>query len=852
VLAFERNSGYTAPGNPIRVEPAFALVNANTLGPAGIAPATETVTSSRGGGHFGLPHGIQIYSGLLKSLIRGPRRKVMSTSATGSVVENQKGAGLEGLRVVLEDVTLLHDGPIAILATDDTKSKGEFSLKYRGDTFVPDEPGKQIRRLQLTIRLGQLVIYKGVPQNDLPFQDALSFDPIRLPRAEAESWWATLGSGKPSRVTEGNAIRWLADNDEAWRHVAAVIKNPSIDPRTASDPNPCLDVMQLNIDIDTFDSDFRKEKPIVVLDFKPVVPKGPQDAHDWITDDHQLHIDHADDRIERLFLDASTGSMLGRSHPVDVRIQIPRMTFGLKATKLAMVGIGVLLILGFVLSAFVLAWVLFAELGVGWAGKLLSAIGGNLYRSSLSKEPKLEQWFKDAGDARIDVSRVRVRELKMRSLNITHAKIVINRGREAVLLGSPFKQVYFDSHRHYIDEPRRGQEASKGPIHDVSVAVRGPAVWDLQELFNSHWNLADPGDPQKSPPVPPQETKAKDGEFIATVQVVRTLDRMFSEKDEKDGEKGILEAYLRAIHFAERFIYIENQYFHNYTIAQALIDALAAKPHLEVILLLNVSPDMAYYLRWQLKEIARITKSLVEDKSRDKSLSDEAAVKKRFGVFTSWSHEKGRLVDNYLHTKTAIIDNRWATVGSANLDGASLDSEDYFRSLLDGDVRHTEANVVIFEDAAVQTSAVDALRRRLWAEHLGFVDEAGELTPESDDLKDMEGKNSKGETWLEVWSQKADKNVADLKSPWIDVVNSIHVLPAPFPLKYGPDFDETIKPPGLSAWQTLLFLFFKLLRPFWVDHYASKNYLDHLFSPDKPPSDIQPSAGPPSYPFTYR
>ena len=107
--------------------------------------------------------------------------------------------------------------------------------------------------------------------------------------------------------------------------------------------------------------------------------------------------------------------------------------------------------------------------------------------------PKLKDWFKDAG-ADSGLQQVRVRELKMRSTMVTHAKAVIDRGVQGVLLGSPFEQVYYDSAAQAIDERRRGGDAAKGPIHECSVGVRGPAVGHIQELFNSHWNLADEND----------------------------------------------------------------------------------------------------------------------------------------------------------------------------------------------------------------------------------------------------------------------------------------------------------------------------------------------------------------------
>lgn len=357
-------------------------------------------------------------------------------------------------------------------------------------------------------------------------------------------------------------------------------------------------------------------------------------------------------------------------------------------------------------------------------------------------ERDLEQWFKNATGGFSSLggrNLVRVRQLQMRSFFVTHAKIMIDRmpvagdatksvGKQALIVGSPFQQAYYNSARHDIDEPRRGGDANKGPIHEVSVGVRGPAVGHLQEMFNLHWNLTGSDDQlptaQSDLTFPDPIVAPDKDEFITSLQVVRTLDQMFTG-DNTDGEKGVLEAYLRAIHFAKRFIYIENQYFKCDKIVQGLIDALAENQDLVVILLLNVNPDEPLVPKWQRQSIERISNSLKD------------AASKRFGVFSAWSHAasdakhpKPRLIDNYLHTKTAIIDNNWATTGSANLDDASQDFVDFARPALAGEPRNSETNIVVFEDDTIHISAVDALRRRLWSEHLGIAD------PTSDELKD--------------------------------------------------------------------------------------------------------------------
>ncbi|OAI44436.1 hypothetical protein AYO43_09120 [Nitrospira sp. SCGC AG-212-E16] len=727
----------------------------------------------------------------------------MSTSATGSVVD-ENNAGLSRLDVVLEDISCQFD---VVLANTSTNDQGSFSLTYADHLFVPDEPGKQVRRLRLRIRLGQHVL-KEVLQDDPPFQDLLTFDKIKLARAEAEGWWATLGTGMPSRVTKGNAVRWLADDEDAWSRVAAVIQG-------ASTKTSKLDVMQLTIDAPAYQSDIMQESPLVVLRFDP---------NDKLTAVKGRDLDPDKDlRIERLLLDAYHKG-------AEVRIQFSKPTpdiHGLAVVGTAILGIASLIFLGGFIA--VIAGFLAIILGLGTLAGVLKVYFG--------KEPALAPWFRDAGQEP-SLTPVRVRVLHMRSNQYTHAKLVIDRGREALLLGSPFEQQYFDSRGHAIDDLRRGRSASKGPIHEVSVGVRGPAVGHLQEVFNVHWNLADPEDKlPDTPDLPAPPDHADPDEFIATVQVVRTLDSMFTETGDHpndDGEEGVLEAYLRAIHFAERFIYIENQYFNNDTITQALIDALAkaiaAKGQLVVILFVNASPDMPWYLGWQQKAIARIVGSL----------GDKPEAKARFGAFTAWTHaasdaehSKPRLVDNYLHTKSAIIDNRWAAVGSANLDGASLDFIQYARSLFGGDVRNSEANLVVFEDIGAKPSAVDALRRRLWSEHLGIAD------PNLQVLDDSPGKD-----WLEVWNRAAKQKLEGLKHN-LDIVLGLE----------GPSDDSQTH---VLAWPTAEFVKELSFSDQYDSHQAAHSHLAHLFSDDEQASEVILSQyellkkGPPSFTFKYK
>jgi len=744
-----------------------------------------------------------------------PRSNAMTTSAVGLVVD-EHDVGIPDLNVIIADVSQALE---VVLDSQTTNAQGAFGLRYVGYKFEPSTPGRQIRKLRLRVRVGQHVV-KEIVQEDLPTDDHITFPKISLTREEAVSWWATLGTGKAARKTDGNAVRWLADNVEGWARVATVIANAS--QRFAADPgHKCaLDIMQLSIECGTFHADqgttkgLLLEDPHCVLQFDPIDSPNVADKRD---------LTEKDLRIERTILDTYRNG-------AEVRIQLPKPS--LDKHGLAVVGTAVLGTASFMLLGGLIAVIA----GIVLLLELAAIALGALYAKSQSPgEPKIIQWFKDAG-AQPGRAAVSVKQLHLRSNQFTHAKLVIDRNREALLLGSPLGQHYYDSFKHAIDDLRRGRDAKKGPIHDVSVGVRGPAVGHMQELFNNHWNLAAPED--KLPVAPPTlEAIAQSddtNEFISTVQVVRTLDAMFTEDFDPPapkGEQGVLEAYLRAIHFAERFIYIENQYFNQDDITRALIDALARKPKLVVILYLNAAPDMPLYLKWQQQAIDQIAGSL-----------KDATAKARFGAFSAWSHAKSdsehpkpRLVDNYLHTKSAIIDNRWATVGSANLDGASLDSIQYARSIFGGDVRNTEGNLVVFEESQPARSAVDALRRRLWSEHLGIDDQA------STKLDDAPDKN-----WLDVWRATAQRKLDGLKQnldqvlafdgPRTDGIQS-HVLPWPPSSKY-------LEKLGFKAR--------------YKPHQAARSHLAHLFSPDEQPSDVLLSqfdvltGGPTSFTFKYK
>jgi phosphatidylserine/phosphatidylglycerophosphate/cardiolipin synthase-like enzyme len=328
-----------------------------------------------------------------------------------------------------------------------------------------------------------------------------------------------------------------------------------------------------------------------------------------------------------------------------------------------------------------------------------------------------------------------------------HGKTVVIDGQTLYSIGSPLLQEYFGGSSHAIDDPRRGImwfpfNAIKVPIHDVSLRIRGPTAADGDYVFTMLWNKA-PG--AVGPFHPP--TAAPHAVQIALTLPGKTIAGMDA------GETTILEGYLRAIRYAEHFIYLENQYFTEDAIAEALIRILKFKPALQVIMVLNPKLDLVPYSTWQRTLIDRIIAELGPDK------------RQQIGFFSLWTHEiadgVSRVVRNYVHSKVGVVDDKWATVGSANLDGLSLNTSQYVfydpipsHRRFDRTKRAIEVNAMVYNvDGVPPSDFPDTLRRLLWAEHLGYGN------PNHPDLL-----NRPADGWLGLWRRVAAAKGASLNA----------------------------------------------------------------------------------------
>jgi phosphatidylserine/phosphatidylglycerophosphate/cardiolipin synthase-like enzyme len=213
--------------------------------------------------------------------------------------------------------------------------------------------------------------------------------------------------------------------------------------------------------------------------------------------------------------------------------------------------------------------------------------------------------------------------------------------------------------------------------HDVATRLHGPAVADVRDHFAMRWREV------TGETLPGGAAPGPAGEH--TVQVVRTVAEDMYERV-PTGDFRLLESYVRALRGAQRYVYLENQFLWAPEIVGLLADKLRRPPGGDfrlVIVLPAKANNGQDDTKGQLAVLAA---------------ADDGAG--RLLAATLRSRTGGRDDPLYVHAKVGIIDDRWLTVGSANLNAHSL-------------LNDTEMNVVT-DNAELARST----RLRLWAEHL--------------------------------------------------------------------------------------------------------------------------------------
>jgi len=230
------------------------------------------------------------------------------------------------------------------------------------------------------------------------------------------------------------------------------------------------------------------------------------------------------------------------------------------------------------------------------------------------------------------------------------------------------------------------------PFHDIQAVVDGTPAAAIAEFCRDRWEQAareTMGEVQHTADPWPESVEP----LLTDVDIgiARTLAAYGNRAEAREIEA----VYLEAIGAAQRVIYIENQYLTAEAVAAALIDRLKNNRQLEVLCLCPRAPG-----GWLE------AKTMGSGRERFMARLDDAGLKDRVSFLEPVVGSKNDETPVKVHAKLMIVDDRFCTLGSANLNNRSMGFD-------------TECNLVIQATDDNQRTALWRLRSCLLAEHCG-------------------------------------------------------------------------------------------------------------------------------------
>ena len=351
-------------------------------------------------------------------------------------------------------------------------------------------------------------------------------------------------------------------------------------------------------------------------------------------------------------------------------------------------------------------------------------VRGLIWRSHLDRFQFSEQENRHLGEEVDAAGGQCLLDMRVRPGGSHHMKLMVLRhpGRAALDIafagGVDLCHSRRDSADHRGDTQRQPMAAVYGDRpawHDLQLAIRGPAVGDIEASFRERW--ADPAPLTMSPVgrlhdvADHQDDQGKrlpaqlpDPEPAGShaVQILRTYpNRRRGYPFAPDGERSVARGYRKALSRARELIYLEDQYLWSTDVAAALADALAGNPALHLIAVIPRFPDQDGRLSMPPNLIGRVQ---AIDLLRQAG-GERAAV-------YCLENQAGKPV--YVHAKVCVLDDTWAAVGSANLNRRSWTH----------DSELTCAVLDQADDADRSSGFARQLRGTLSREHLGLAGEA--------------------------------------------------------------------------------------------------------------------------------
>ncbi|MGZ8407831.1 MAG: phospholipase D-like domain-containing protein [Caulobacteraceae bacterium] len=268
-----------------------------------------------------------------------------------------------------------------------------------------------------------------------------------------------------------------------------------------------------------------------------------------------------------------------------------------------------------------------------------------------------------------------------------HQKVLIVDGKVAFCGGGDISVDRWDSPAHLDIEPRRLMPNGKvhPPRHEVMMMLDGEAAAALGEMAHDRWRRAGhhvPGPLLQQGDHDPWPQLVSPDFTGVQIGIARTEPKWRKRQEVREIEALHLDAIARARHT----IYLENQYFTSPVIAEALARRLTEPKGPEIVLVSTFHSPSWF-------------DQATMDRSRSQALSRLRAsdIYGRFRAYCPLTRGGKTII---VHSKVAIIDNRYLRVGSANLNNRSAGFD-------------TECDVMLEAKTDAQRRTIARFRSRL-------------------------------------------------------------------------------------------------------------------------------------------
>ncbi|KAI0563002.1 Phospholipase D [Gracilaria domingensis] len=330
------------------------------------------------------------------------------------------------------------------------------------------------------------------------------------------------------------------------------------------------------------------------------------------------------------------------------------------------------------------------------------------------------------------------------------------------------------------------ESGPREPWHDIHAHVTGMAAWDVLTNFEGRWARQAPEHMKNSLHqrsettfvLAWEEAQIQDGSF--SVQLLRSINEASTQLNrDRPGlmvrrnalsDHSIHSAYVHQIRAAKHFIYIENQYFlgssHMWEsnqrgafaahlvpieIAEKVCAKIRSGQRFAVYVSIPLYPEGApdsgavqeilSHQRKTINLIRRRIKKTIDEVGSDSCVEDWFNVfclvnRESFegGAGNGGSTELETKLSNsrrfmiYIHSKFAVFDDTCAIIGSANINGRSLDgSRDTEIAIATWQPEHVARGSNGYmpkdDEGSMPKGDVAAFRASVWAEHLGDYNE---------------------------------------------------------------------------------------------------------------------------------